>query len=107
MAEMTEAQRVKRRAYMKKWNAKRRQEKEELAAWDARALEAAHAPRRLKADPVALAEKAEKKARGGGPRATRLAYMIPRLVDLTLALRKAGCRMAICTFADGSKITLR
>ena len=101
MPERTEEQRAARRKYMKKWNAKRRQEKEELADFDARAMAVANSPIRLKPETGELAEKLKRR---GGP---KLAYRIPLLVDLTLALRKAGCKNAICTFADGSKITLR
>jgi len=107
MAEKTEAQRAARRAYMKKYTARKR--KEALAvARDNEIVEMVHANVADKNSALvkARAALAEKRAAARRPK-SRLAYMIPRLVDLTLALRKAGCRMAICTFTDGSKITLR
>jgi hypothetical protein len=102
MPERTEAQRKKTRDYQRKRYARLKQEQAEAASDAQIKAAAARLGASVERDYGPKAKRAATKAP-----ATRLAYMIPRLVDLTLALRKAGCRMAICTFTDGSKITLR
>lgn len=92
---------------MKKYTARKR--KEALAAArDQEIVEMVHAkPDKNSALVKARAALAEKRAATKAPAHKRMAFMIPKLVDLTLALRAAGCKRAICTFADGSQILLR